>query len=104
MALAINCTKTGQDPVEKPPGTVTVAGLNHYWDRVRERAELEGARIHDLCHASQLCARNDTRGLRRSCCSPGACSRSRGASTAPSSSTRAGDSPCASVSPPSHRR
>ena len=27
------------------------ADLNHDWDRVRERADLEGVRIHDLRHS-----------------------------------------------------
>ncbi len=28
-----------------------LADLNHYWDRVRERAELPGVRLHDLRHS-----------------------------------------------------
>ena len=28
-----------------------LADLNHYWDRVRERADLDGVRIHDLRHS-----------------------------------------------------
>ena len=28
-----------------------LADLNHYWDRVREEADLEGVRIHDLRHS-----------------------------------------------------
>ena len=36
------------------PGTKPgrhLADLNHYWDRVRERADLEGVRLHDLRHS-----------------------------------------------------
>ena len=28
-----------------------LADLNHYWERVRERADLEGVRLHDLRHS-----------------------------------------------------
>ena len=28
-----------------------LADLNHYWDRVREEADLEGVRLHDLRHS-----------------------------------------------------
>ena len=28
-----------------------LADLNHYWDRVREEADLDGVRIHDLRHS-----------------------------------------------------
>ena len=36
------------------PGTKPerhLADLNHYWERVRERAELDGVRLHDLRHS-----------------------------------------------------
>ena len=30
------------------------ASFNHYWDRVRERAELQDVRIHDIRHYSRI--------------------------------------------------
>ena len=31
-----------------------LADLNHYWDRVRDRAELQDVRIHDIRHYSRI--------------------------------------------------